>query len=65
MIIVTVVWMLKDDKWSQKIVRILSNILLNNFCKILTQKNKEYISEKGCKSVKKLKNRKLINMVGP
>ena len=47
-----------------KIIRILSNILLNNFCKILTQNNKESISERGCGSVKKIKNHKLINMVG-
>ena len=47
----------------KNIVKILSNILLNNFCKVLTSQNKELISEKGCGSVKR-KDQKLINMVG-
>lgn len=48
-----------------EICRILSNIILNNFCKVVTDNAKKYVKDVGCGSVKKIKNQKQINICGP
>lgn len=47
-----------------EIVRILSNIILNNFCKITTDEERKYIKDVTCGSVKKIKDQKKINITG-
>lgn len=48
-----------------EICRILSNIILDNFCKVITDNSKKWIKPVSCGSVKKVKNQKQINICGP